>query len=1534
MKKRGIAVTLILSMLLWTVPASAVYGLEASHGSKTTGAGNKEADQPEFVKGQVIVLYEEGAVNTQPPANSSQRKSAAKARKAISFGIAMKQGPEAERGAEQAENTLDQQANILSESLGRDYVIEDTVILGAEEDSRKGIENTSEETVISTVSSDKYSTEELVEILSDNKDIYAAEPNYYFHAHGIPDWNDTFVSDAWQNTEKGVNADAAWSHPDFDKAEDPVVIAVLDTGIDYEHEDLKDMMWTEPEGFKLTGNHGADYVYKDKDPMDENGHGTHCAGIIAAAANNGKGTVGVAGSSQKVQLMAVRVLDEEGSGTFEDIISAFYYIDRAKNLGVNIKAVNCSLGANVESDIFDKVINKIGKNGILTIASAGNETADNDNVPSAPANCKSEYVISVAALDDNGELSSYSNYGARNVDIAAPGSNVLSTVCYDNYMPFLYDKTTIANTTDYYGEFGGAELIEETDADGKTVQKVTPVTGTDYNGDALELENRFGESVMLSKHARSSNGQATLELTDDEGASFNIGNNKTSLRWKITGAKEGDTYVLYFPYEKLATNGNDSYMNMVFRTHTDEMGGYGELQFGDVISYTDKNGNTSYKTIMNEDVFSDGLSVSPDWNSIWQASGSMGLLYSYGEIRSLTAGASGKEDTTEESEEAATDQTAAEKQADEEVAEHANEDATEETSEGEPAGEGTVEQDNTSEEEFADEVSGETTDEELPEETASTEEYVEEAAEEVPEEITEEVVEAVPEVTADAKPAEDEPVAEDAVEESPAADTSGYGLGFVYNAMSDGDIYVDISSLAISKSDADSSDFGRYDIYSGTSMATPVATGSVALLSVMNPDLSADELRDKLFETTRGGYSGICSTGGAVDFSGYTSDPQAGKPVISGAKCDFDKKTVTVSARNFGNAPAITAKFDIADRTEEIASGDVSIRNGSIIIKDNYGLIGSEVTLTIENTANGLSGSRTMYLVKGLKSYSDLFTMPVEIEEEEFLDWSVNKASADEYEMEEEARFPGGAKYIKGANKFLLYDNSNIYKLVKENGGYNVTEAGPTIDETIEQYAAKMSSKNELWAPDDAEALKEKQSEAEKTGEVYAETSYYTISTIGEPAYMRDVVYMMVDVDFVDREAIMLLGLDLNSQKWTVYYDSLSDFGSAPAGFCTQGYATYSEKILAAYDGKLYFFDDFETDDEGMPLGNTKVYSCTPSAKGCVWKESAEMCAPVWGGKAIGQGGNLYYFLGKTADYEFDYNVYKFNGKEWTLAGTLPPAVYSAGSYSDLMFFVEAEESLECAYGIDEKGIIFAGRSFDGAGDTFRFNTSSGKIEQLGYSLWGDAADRVTDGTVAGGKLLVQYKTDNNEKAVAKTMPIKTGYVTVTVRKTGKGKGTVKGTGSFPKGERSHIEITPSKGSYVYQIKTTNLSPNLNKKYGKATKASKSTLKTDFKGKANATINVHFGKISTKLIVKKVKTVKVGKRKLKAYTNGTISGVRWKSSNKKYAKVNKNGTITFKKAGIGKTVKLTAISKENSKLKKTIKVKIKRNSKKKSKKKK
>ena len=133
------------------------------------------------------------------------------------------------------------------------------------------------------------------------------------------------------------------------------VIAVIDTGVDYNHEDLKNVMWTNPYSKnQLEGTHGYDFVNDDTDPMDDNGHGTHVAGIIAGESNNNKGITGALLSADNIKIMTLKVFDEEGSSNdLYNIIKAYNYIYKAQELGTNIVAINNSWGGpSGEEDII------------------------------------------------------------------------------------------------------------------------------------------------------------------------------------------------------------------------------------------------------------------------------------------------------------------------------------------------------------------------------------------------------------------------------------------------------------------------------------------------------------------------------------------------------------------------------------------------------------------------------------------------------------------------------------------------------------------------------------------------------------------------------------------------------------------------------------------------------------------------------------------------------------------------------------------------------------------------------------------------------------------------------------------------------------------------------------------------------------------------------------------------------------------------------------------------------------------------------
>ncbi|HTF23719.1 MAG TPA: FG-GAP-like repeat-containing protein [Candidatus Limnocylindria bacterium] len=277
-----------------------------------------------------------------------------------------------------------------------------------------------------------------------NRNVLYAEPNYIYHALTTP--NDPKFSQLWglQNTGQNlgtagadIHAPQAWS---LSTGSSNVVVAMIDTGIDYNHEDLRANVWSNPTSYSATidgvsincaaGTHGFNAVKATCDPLDDNGHGTHVSGTIGAVGNNG---IGVAGVNWSVQILACKFLDASGGGTLSDAITCLDFVKAMKDRGANIVATNNSWGGGGFSQALSDAIQAQQKDGILFIAAAGNDSSDNDLVPTYPSDYFLPNVISVAATTRFDWLADFSNTGAHTVHLGAPGQEILSTTPNNTY---------------------------------------------------------------------------------------------------------------------------------------------------------------------------------------------------------------------------------------------------------------------------------------------------------------------------------------------------------------------------------------------------------------------------------------------------------------------------------------------------------------------------------------------------------------------------------------------------------------------------------------------------------------------------------------------------------------------------------------------------------------------------------------------------------------------------------------------------------------------------------------------------------------------------------------------------------------------------------------------------------------------------------------------------------------------------------------------------------------------------------------------
>ena len=291
------------------------------------------------------------------------------------------------------------------------------------------------------------SVKEAMEILRKNPAVAYVEPNYLWRTSLIP--TDPSFGDLWgmHNTgqnggvvDADIDAVEAW---DITTGSDQIVIGVIDTGVDYNHEDLAANMWVNPgeiadNGIDDDANgyvddiYGIDTVNADSDPMDDQSHGTHVAGTIGAVGNNGIGVVGV---NHDVSIAACKFLSADGTGSTAGAIECVNYFTDLRNNGVNVRATNNSWGGGPFSQALKDAITAAGDADVLFLAAAGNSGSDNDVSPHYPSNYDNDNIVAVASIGRNDGDVGHS-YGEVSVDLAAPGGAILSTVPGNGYATF------------------------------------------------------------------------------------------------------------------------------------------------------------------------------------------------------------------------------------------------------------------------------------------------------------------------------------------------------------------------------------------------------------------------------------------------------------------------------------------------------------------------------------------------------------------------------------------------------------------------------------------------------------------------------------------------------------------------------------------------------------------------------------------------------------------------------------------------------------------------------------------------------------------------------------------------------------------------------------------------------------------------------------------------------------------------------------------------------------------------------------------
>jgi len=472
----------------------------------------------------------------------------------------------------------------------------------------------------------------VLEMCRKENDVLYAEPDYFYHTfemnpEPLPNQpNDPRFAELWgmnNSNDADIDAPEAW---DKQTGSTDVLVAIIDTGVDYNHEDLQANMWRNPgesgggkenNGIDDDGNgyvddyRGWNFITNGNDPMDDNGHGTHVAGTIGAIGNNGKGVVGV---NWHVSLMPLKFLDRNGSGQTSTAISAIIY---AADKGAHI--MSNSWGGGGFSQAMEDAIKYARDKGSLFVAAAGNDSQNNDKSANYPSNYAVENVIAVAASDRNDKMASFSNYGLQMVDLAAPGVSILSCKPRDFYQllsgtsmatPHVsgaaalvkaeYPNSTyrqlmirLTGTVDVKSAFvgktatGGRLNVAKALATGPIVGLVTPL------GDTQNTAGPY--NVMAETVADGQITEANLMYSVNGGAAQTV-NMQSAGQDKFQGGIPGqplETRINYFVEVKDNAGNTARSQTFAFRVTNNPGGGNGKCCGGTAVALDDSAGKTS-----------------------------------------------------------------------------------------------------------------------------------------------------------------------------------------------------------------------------------------------------------------------------------------------------------------------------------------------------------------------------------------------------------------------------------------------------------------------------------------------------------------------------------------------------------------------------------------------------------------------------------------------------------------------------------------------------------------------------------------------------------------------------------------------------------------------------------------------------------------------------------------------------------------------------------------------------------------------------